>query len=106
MFGPNAHYRDKVFELVLKNRELFEHGFLEEHDRKTMRRKSAEQLLHYGKYCPQTYSEYLKNPNGFSLCYHALCSFDGSLAVKLGAHLGLYGKVIEYLGLKHHQKYA
>ena len=40
-YGPNYEYREKVFDLILKNRDLFDHGFLEEHDRPTQRKRSA-----------------------------------------------------------------
>lgn len=104
-YGPNASYRDKIFEMIMSQRELFDHSFAEEHDRKTVRRKSAQQLLYYGSHNPQTYAEYLKNPNAITLVSNAMCFYDSALAVKMGVHIGLYGKCIYNLGVKHHQKY-
>lgn len=104
-YGPNAAIREKIFELILNNRDIFEHSFAEESDRKTVRRRSAEQILFYSKHNLQTYYEYLKNPNAFTMISNAFCYYDTALAVKIGVHLSLYAKCILNLGLKHHQKY-
>lgn len=91
--------------MILSNRDVFQHNFIEEADRKTERKKSAEEVLFYGKNNLQTYYEFAKNPNSWTLIGNAFCAFDPGLAVKIGVHLGLYVKAIFNLGTKVHQKY-
>lgn len=99
-YGPNFMYRDRVFEMVLNHRDVFDHSFLLEYDRKTMRKKSAEQLLLFNQVCPLTFQEYLKNPNALSAITNAFSIYEGSLCVLLGVHLRLYCGTIFNLGLK------
>jgi hypothetical protein len=48
-FGPNFAYRDKFFELVSSNRDVFRHKHLEEMSRKKQRHSLAKEILFYSK---------------------------------------------------------
>ena len=58
-YGPCAKYRDRIFTLMRSRRDIFDHSFIQEYDRKAMRKKCAEQLIALRDHCPLSYSEFV-----------------------------------------------
>lgn len=102
MFGKNYAIRDKVYDIIVQNQDIFTHHFLEEHDRKGQREASFIALKTLFEKMGLGYDDYKRDPNIITMASYAQYSYDPAVSVKFGVHFHLYIKTIINLGSSKH----
>jgi len=71
MFGKNYAIRDKVYDIIVQNQDIFTHHFLEEHDRKGQREASFIALKTLFEKMGLGYDDYKRDPNIITMASYA-----------------------------------
>jgi len=85
---------DQCFDVIAENKQIFQHGDIEDYTRSQEREQGAKMAINYHKLRPVNTLNIESDPHAVSLSAHATYNFDPGFCVRTDITIFLYTKTI------------